>query len=134
MKYAIYYVSALTVCAAVDFVWLSVMKDRLYAPVMGDMLTVAPRLSAAVAFYLLYAVGVTIFVGAPALDSGTWSKATTFGALFGLFCYMTYDLTNQATLRHWSIQLTLADIVWGMVLTALAGTVAFFITRAAVAT
>jgi uncharacterized membrane protein len=46
---------------------------------------------------------------------------------------MTYDLTNQATLRSWSMQLTLADIVWGMVLTALAGTVAFFITRAAAA-
>ena len=130
MKYVIYYVSALTVCAAVDFVWLSVMKDRLYTPVMGDMLATAPRLSAAVAFYLLYAAGVTTFVGAPALASGIWSKATTSGALFGLFCYMTYDLTNQATLRNWSIQLTLADIVWGMVLTALAGTAAFFVTRA----
>jgi uncharacterized membrane protein len=133
MKYAIYYVSTLAVCAAVDFMWLTVMKDRLYAPVMGDMLTATPRLSAAVAFYLLYAVGVTIFVGAPALASGAWSKATVSGALFGLFCYMTYDLTNQATLRTWSIQLTLADIVWGMVLTALAGTVAFFVTRAVAA-
>jgi uncharacterized membrane protein len=70
MKYAIYYVSALVVCAAVDFGWLTVMKDRLYAPVMGDMLAAAPRLSAAVAFYLLYAAGITIFVGAPALASG----------------------------------------------------------------
>jgi uncharacterized membrane protein len=130
MKYVIYYVSTLVVCTAVDFVWLTVMKDRLYAPVMGDMLTTAPRLSAAVAFYLLYAAGVTIFVGAPALASGGWSTATISGALFGLFCYMTYDLTNQATLRNWSIQLTLADIAWGMVLTGFAGTVAFLITRA----
>jgi uncharacterized membrane protein len=129
MIYAIYYVSTLVVCATVDFVWLTVMKDRLYAPVMGDMLTAAPRLSAAVAFYLLYAAGVTIFVGVPALASGVWSKATISGALFGLFCYMTYDLTNQATLRNWSMQLTFADIVWGMVLTAFAGTIAFFITR-----
>jgi uncharacterized membrane protein len=133
MKYAIYYVSTLVVCAAVDFVWLTVMKDRLYAPVMGDMLTTTPRLSAAVAFYLLYAAGVTIFVGAPALASGVWSKATASGALFGLFCYMTYDLTNQATLRSWSMQLTLADIIWGMVLTALASTVAFFATSAVAA-
>jgi uncharacterized membrane protein len=46
MKYAIYCVSTLVVCAAVDFVWLTVMKDRLYAPVMGDMLTTRPRLPA----------------------------------------------------------------------------------------
>jgi uncharacterized membrane protein len=130
MKYPIYYLCALVVCAAVDFLWLTLMKDRLYAPVIGDMLAPRPRLSAAVAFYLLYAAGMTIFVGAPALASGAWRKAALFGALFGLFCYMTYDLTNQATLRNWSIQLTLADIVWGAVLTALSGTVAFFVTRA----
>jgi uncharacterized membrane protein len=129
MKYPIYYVSTLVVCAAIDFVWLTLMKDRLYAPVMGDMLASEPRLSAAVAFYLLYAAGVTIFVGAPALSSGKWSNASVFGALFGLFSYMTYDLTNQATLRNWSMQLTLADIVWGMFLTAVAGTIAFLITR-----
>jgi uncharacterized membrane protein len=133
MKYPIYYVSTLIVCVAIDFVWLTLMRDRLYAPVMGDMLATQPSLSAAVAFYLIYAAGVTVFVGARALASSTWSNATLFGALFGLFCYMTYDLTNQATLRNWSIRLTLADIVWGMFLTALSGTVAFFVTRAVVA-
>jgi uncharacterized membrane protein len=94
------------------------------------MLAPKPDLAAAVAFYLLYAAGVTIFVGAPALKSGKWSDAAGMGALFALFCYMTYDLTNQATLRSWSIQLTLADIAWGMFLTALSGTAAFFVTRA----
>lgn len=130
MKYPIYYVSSLIICAATDFVWLTLMKDRLYAPIMGDMLAETPRLSAAVAFYLVYAAGVTTFVGAPALASGSWLNAIVFGALFGLFCYMTYDLTNQATLRNWSIQLTLADITWGMLLTAFSATVALFITRA----
>jgi uncharacterized membrane protein len=130
MKYLIYYLTTLVVCVAVDFVWLSTTTSRLYRPVMGDMLAAKPNLTAAAAFYLLYAAGVTIFVGAPALKAGNWTEATLTGALFGLFCYMTYDLTNQATLRSWAIQLTLADIAWGMVLTALAGTVAFFVTRA----
>jgi uncharacterized membrane protein len=130
MKYAIYYVSVLVVCAAVDFIWLSTTTSRLYQPVMGDMLAPQPRLPAAVAFYLLYALGVTIFVGAPALKTGKWSNATVYGALFALFCYMTYDLTNQATLRNWSIVLTLSDIAWGMFLTALSATVALFVTRA----
>ena len=130
MKHAVYYLTTLVVCVAVDFIWLKLTTDRLYGPVMGDMLAAAPRLPAAVAFYLLYALGVTIFVGAPALRSGQWSHATLYGALFALFCYMTYDLTNQATLRNWALELTLADIAWGMFLTALSGTVAFFVTRA----
>jgi len=130
MKYAIYYFSTLVVCVAVDFIWLSTTTTRLYGPVMGDMLAAEPRLPAAIAFYLLYALGVTIFVGAPALKSGKWSNAALYGALFALFCYMTYDLTNQATLRNWSIVLTLSDIAWGMFLTALSATVALFVTRA----
>ena len=129
MQYPIYYFTALIVCTAVDFIWLSLTTSRLYGPVMGDMLAAKPDLAAAAAFYLLYAAGVTIFVGAPALKTGKWSDAALMGALFALFCYMTYDLTNQATLRSWSVQLTLADIAWGMFLTALSGTAAFFVTR-----
>ena len=130
MKYLIYYLTTLAVCVAVDFAWLSTTTSRLYRPAMGDMLAAKPDLIAAAAFYLLYAAGVTIFVGAPALKTGKWTDVPRMGVLFGLFCYMTYDLTNQATLRSWAIQLTLADIAWGMFLTALAGTAAFFVTRA----
>jgi uncharacterized membrane protein len=131
MKYLIYYVSILIVCVSVDFIWLKLTSARLYGSIMGDMLAPEPRLAAAAAFYLLYAGGVTIFVGAGALRDAVWSKIPLYGALFGLFCYMTYDLTNQATLRNWSVVLTLADIAWGMFLTALSGTVAYFVTRAA---
>ena len=130
MQYLTYYLTTLVVCVAVDFVWLSTTTSQLYRPVMGDMLADKPDLTAAAAFYLLYAAGVTIFVGAPALRTGKWTDAPWMGVLFGLFCYMTYDLTNQATLRSWAIQLTLADIAWGMFLTALSGTAAFFVTRA----
>jgi uncharacterized membrane protein len=130
MRYVIFYAGTLIVCVALDFVWLSVMKDRLYAPVIGDMLARDPNFPAAIAFYLVYAAGVTIFVGAPTLTSARWPKAMLLGALFGLFCYMTYDLTNQATLRSWSLLLTLTDIAWGMFLTAASATIAYFVTRA----
>ena len=35
------------------------------------------------------------------------------GVLFGVACYATYDLTNQATLRIWSTRVTLLDLCWG---------------------
>jgi uncharacterized membrane protein len=129
MKYPIYYLTTLIVCVALDFVWLNVTTSRLYQPVMGDMLAAQPDLLAAALFYLLYVAGVTVFVGAPALAGVTTLPVPVRGALFGLFCYMTYDLTNQATLRSWATTLTLADIAWGMVLTAVSSTVAYHLTR-----
>jgi uncharacterized membrane protein len=129
MKHAIFYLVTLVVCVAVDFIWLKTTSDRLYGAVMGDMLAPQPRLGAAVAFYLLYAAGITIFVGAPALRAGSWSGIALYGPLFALFCYMTYDLTNQATLRNWSIVLTVSDILWGMVLTTVSASAAYFVTR-----
>jgi uncharacterized membrane protein len=45
------------------------------------------------------------------------------GALFGFFAYATCDLTNFSTLKVWSLRVTLLDIGWGMVLTAVAASV-----------
>jgi uncharacterized membrane protein len=48
--------------------------------------------------------------------------------MFGFFCYMTYDLTNHATLKTWSVKVTVLDIIWGTVLTGSAATVGWWIT------
>jgi uncharacterized membrane protein len=117
MRYAIFYISTLVASLAIDLIWLTQMNARLYKPVLGDILLEKPRLSAAIAFYLIYIAGVTTFVGIPALRSHSWVHAAVYGALFGLFCYATYDLTNQATLKNWSIVITAADIAWGMLMT-----------------
>ena len=59
-----------------------------------------------------------MFVLAPQADEPGWGKTVLMGALFGLFAYATYDLSNLATLKNWPVSLTLADIVWGTVLSA----------------
>ena len=63
----------------------------------------------------------------PALKSESLGEAALSGALFGFFTYMTYDLTNQATLRNWTSQLTLIDIGWGTLLGAISATAAFWV-------
>ena len=52
------------------------------------------------------------------------------GALLGFFCYMTYDLTNQATLATWSTKITVLDIIWGTFLTGSASLAGFWVTQA----
>lgn len=105
--------------ASMDAVWLTFSGSLLYRPRIGAlMLAEGFRLVPAVIFYLIYITGVVVFAVAPALRSGRWTTAVAMGALFGFVCYATYDLTNQATLRIWSTTVTVADIAWGVLLTA----------------
>jgi uncharacterized membrane protein len=97
------------------------------------MLADKVRLAPAIVFYLLYPIGIEIFALIPALRTGSIGHAGVYGALFGLFAYATYDLTNAATLRQWTTQITLADMAWGAVATCLSATIAVIACRAAMA-
>lgn len=119
------YVAALAAMVVADMIWLGVMVDRLYRPTLGDVLAGSVNLPAAIAFYLIFPVGLTIFAVMPGLRSGSASTAALYGALFGFFTYATYDLTSQATLRNWTTRLTVIDIAWGVVLGALASTAGY---------
>jgi uncharacterized membrane protein len=112
---AAYAIAAVTF-VAVDMVWLSVMAPRYYKPIMGDIAISGVNLPPAIAFYVIYPIGLVIFAIAPALKAGSPAMALWLGALFGFFTYLTYDLTNQATLRNWTTALTVVDVAWGTVL------------------
>jgi uncharacterized membrane protein len=128
MVYLCAYLSTLAVFLLCDMAWLGTMASRLYRPTLGDIMLGSPNLPAAAAFYLIYPVGLVIFAVLPALKSGNLLQATLSGALFGFFTYMTYDLTNQATLRNWTSQLSVLDIGWGTVLGAISATAACWVT------
>lgn len=117
-SYIIAYAASAVSFLAVDAVWLSLMTTRLYRPALQSILAAQVRPAPAIAFYALYILGLVIFAVAPGLAVGRWSAALWRGALFGLFTYMTYDLTNQATLRIWPVSITAADLSWGMAASA----------------
>ena len=130
MTYLYGYLATLVVFVLCDMVWLGTMASRVYKPTLGDIMLTDVNLPPAIAFYLIYPVGLVVFAVLPALkpDGAAVSQAAIYGALFGLFTYLTYDLTNQATLRNWTLQLTLLDITWGTVLGAISATAACLIT------
>jgi uncharacterized membrane protein len=128
MVYLYAYLSTFAVFLPCDMVWLGTMASRLYRPTLGNILLSDANLPAAGAFYGIYPVGLVFFAVVPALKSGSLGQATLGGALFGFFTYMTYDLTNQATLKNWTTQLTLVDIGWGTLLGAISATAAFWVT------
>jgi uncharacterized membrane protein len=123
------YCATLIAFVAIDFIWLSIMADRLYRPTLGDMLAPQFRLAPAVAFYLIYAAGLTFFAVSAGLMSGSMATAALYGAAVGFMAYATYDLTNQSTLKNWSTGLTIADLIWGTFLSAVASGAGFWVTQ-----
>ncbi|MBU3562610.1 MULTISPECIES: DUF2177 family protein [unclassified Polynucleobacter] len=121
------YLSFLIALIAIDLVWLLGIAKNLYRNEMGDLMASEPKLLAGLAFYLIYALGVCIFVIVPALSKQSWIYALQYGALFGLFCYMTYDLTNLAVVRNFPTQLAFIDIAWGSFVTALCASFAYWV-------
>ena len=119
------YAAAAVTMLGMDAVWLSISADLLYRPLLGDILLPGFRPIPAILFYVLYVVGIVIFAIKPALETGRWSGAAAKGALFGFFCYATYDLTNQATLKTWPATVTIIDMGWGTFLTACVATVGY---------
>lgn len=115
MTYLFSYIVAFVLFATLDIIWLTLMSGVLYRPVLGDMLAPEIRIAPALAFYLAYPIGLVLFAIAPALRSGSLLDALFLGAVLGALTYATYDLTNFATLRNWTLQLTVVDIVYGAV-------------------
>jgi uncharacterized membrane protein len=125
MKIIAPYLAALVTLLALDAIWLSQTFATIYKPVLGPLQADKSNWIAAGVFYALYPIGILFFATSPALRSG-WMDAAFRGAVFGFFAYAAYDLTNFATLRGWTINITLADIGWGMVITGSAATASYF--------
>jgi uncharacterized membrane protein len=127
MQYVVAYLVTALAFGAMDAVWLNTMFTRLYKPEIGELLGEL-RWAPALIFYFLYLIGMQIFAVAPALKSGQWTTALLYGALLGFFCYATYDLTNHATMKVWSIKVTIIDIIWGTFATGTASAIAAWVT------
>lgn len=124
-SYIVAYLSTFLVFTALDVAWLTMAGASLFKRTLaGILLSDIKRVPAAI-FYALYPLGLVIFAVMPAVDAGSALSAFAMGALFGLFSYATYDLTNHATMRNWTARITVIDIACGTAMGALASTAGF---------
>jgi uncharacterized membrane protein len=129
-RIAIAYIATAVVFCGLDFLWLGVVAKGYYQSQVGTLLLDRPNLPVAAAFYALYVAGVLIFAVVPGLEMGSPVRALAAGALFGFFAYATYDLTNLATLKGWSVGITLLDLAWGAIVTGISATAGVLAARA----
>src|SRR5210317_1899492 len=87
----------------VDLLWLGIIAKNIYNKYLGDFLSDKVNWTAAFIFYFIYVAGISIFAIYPAVQKSSVFNAILMGALFGIFTYATYDLTNLATLKGWPL-------------------------------
>jgi uncharacterized membrane protein len=124
------YSIALPVFFLLDMLWLGLVAKSFYATQIGYLMKADINWTAAILFYLLFIVGLVLFVIIPAVEKSSWVHALLFGALFGFVTYATYDLTNLATVKDWPLLVTVVDLAWGAVLAASVSIITYFIANA----
>ena len=115
------------VMGIMDFIWLGFLAKKLYFNEMGQILLKEFNMVPALIFYVIYVVGIVIFVINPALDKNSLSHAAIYGALFGLVAYATYDLTSLAVIKGFSTKIVVIDMLWGMLITSSVATITYLI-------
>lgn len=129
MKYIFAYILTLVTFLIIDFLWLGLISRNFYSENLGFLLADNVNFFAAFIFYLLFVLGIIIFVVYPASKVNSLKQALLLGMLFGLVTYATYDLTNQATVKDWPLKVTLVDLAWGITVSSITAVSGYFYFR-----
>lgn len=130
MKILVLYLSTAVIFFAADAVGLRVLIKPVFERHVAHLFADPFRVVPAALFYLGYVAGMLWFVSLPALRNGDPLAALAGGVALGLMAYGTYEFTNFATLRDWSIHQVAVDTLWGGVLTGFSAWAGVMITRA----
>ncbi len=129
MTHFLPYITMAAFFLIIDGIWLGLIAKDFFQDNLSHLMMENVNIAIASIFYIFYAIGIYIFAVLPAAKDGNWVHALSLGALFGMFCYATYDITNLAILKDWPIKIVIVDVVWGTTLTGLTALVGYFVTQ-----
>ena len=122
---ALYKIGAMALTIGLlDAGWLTLRNayhQSLFKAVQGS--AIEPRWIPALLIYALIPVALYFWA-----DGKTLHDSATKGALVGLILYAFYDLTNYATLKGWTLDMTLTDIAWGTLVCAVGASAGYAFT------
>jgi uncharacterized membrane protein len=125
------YLMALFVFLVVDFIWLSYAAQDFYESQIGSLLKDEVNLVAATLFYLIFILGLIVFVINPSIKNHSFKKGLLLSALFGVVTYATYDLTSLAVIKDWTVLVTITDIIWGAIICSVTFSITYALGRSA---
>ncbi|MDD2352258.1 MAG: DUF2177 family protein [Atribacterota bacterium] len=121
------YLITVPVFFIIDMLWLGLVAKQFYQNQIGFLMKTNINWIAAIIFYFLFVAGIVFFVLMPSLERRDLLYLILTAAFYGLLTYATYDLTNLATLKDWSLIVTIVDIIWGMTLSVSVSLISYFI-------
>jgi len=121
------YIATLIAFFVIDMVWLGLIARTLYRNYLGFLLASTTNWFAVILFYLLFILGILVFVVLPGLKDNSLKATLLRAVLFGLVTYATYDLTNLATVKNWPVLITVIDLAWGTILSVLVSYISFMV-------
>jgi uncharacterized membrane protein len=74
-------------------------------------------------------MGVVILVVVPKLNEGLLRSVFYNGFVLGIVAYGTYNLTNMAALKGWSVNVVVVDMIWGGLLTGISAFLTVYVAR-----
>ncbi|BEH02768.1 MAG: DUF2177 family protein [Propionibacterium sp.] len=119
---------ALAVFLVLDGVWIPLVAQPIYRSGIGPLLASQFNLVAAVVFYLGFVAGLVHFGVQPGRDVALPVRVRD-GALYGACTYGTWALTAAAVLREVPFFITITDIAWGVVASAVCTAVTTVVLR-----
>lgn len=118
MKIGLTYLAMLVSFFALDILWLGFVARDFYQHQLGHWLSANVNWTAATAFYLIFLVGMLVFVVMPTANA-SWLRVIVMAFLFGIVTYAAYDLTNLATMKDWPVIVAVVDMLWGGVISVI---------------
>lgn len=116
------YAVALAVVGVLDGLWLGWLAKSFYQEQLGALMTDSVRIVPAAIYYFGFPLVIVYLALMPATSLG---EAALRSAVLGLAAFGVYDLTNLATLRGYTVLMTVVDMAWGTFATALGGAAAY---------
>jgi uncharacterized membrane protein len=121
------YLATLIPFLILDAVMLTFVLRPLFTQHIGYLMTNL-RPIPAVAFYLCYIGGLIYLVSLPALKTG--AALILPSAVLGFLAYGTYEFTNYAIMKDWTLRMLATDLIWGTTVTATVACIGVAVTRA----
>ncbi|MCC6710743.1 MAG: DUF2177 family protein [Candidatus Pacebacteria bacterium] len=127
LNFFITYLLLLAIFGLVDAIWLGLVAKNFYTKELGDLLRADFLLFPGLIFYAMHPLMIWFF---GFKQSKSFRQVLLNTAIYGLGAYATYDLSNWATLKNWSEQVVMVDIIWGSVSSmTVAGIVWFLVNK-----
>ena len=106
------YLTSLIAFVALDSVWLGTIAPEFYRAHIGHLMSDSPELLAAALFYILFLIGLQLFVLSPLREASVLRQGAQ-GFAFGVVTYATFDLTSVAVLKDFPYLVAGVDMLWG---------------------